>query len=293
MKQEIIKKAQNNILEKKLKAENDYENIMKNLYQDENFVLLEKEYTRIIISNAQKESINQKPDSKKEEDLKKKISEYKKCHNISAFPNYACKHCNDEGFINGQMCNCLKKEISSIMLKESGFETLKCFDDNKDTALAPLYKLMKDWCNKKSEKNLIYIAGPTGVGKTYLLQCMANELINNGKIVKIVTAFAMNQDFKTFQKTGDDEYLQKYLDCEVLFIDDLGTEPIYKNVTLENLYIIINERKMRKLSTIVTTNLTLEDIRNRYDERIFSRIIDRQTSITFSIDGEDKRKINR
>ncbi|MDE6583034.1 MAG: ATP-binding protein [Clostridia bacterium] len=290
MKQEIIKKAQNKILEKRLKAEENYQNSMQSLYKDESFIKLEKEHTRLLIANAQKESQNEKADKKQEETLKNQINDFKKRYNVLAEPEYECKLCHDEGYKNGQMCTCLKREISNILLKESGFENLHSFNDNKDTDLAPMFKLMKDWCNKKSDKNLIYIDGPTGVGKTYLLQCMANELINNGKIVKIVTAFAMNQDFKTFQKTGEEDYLQKYLDCEVLFIDDLGTEPNYKNVTVENLYIVINERKMRKLPTIITTNLTLEDIRNRYDERIFSRIIDRQTSITVSIKGDDKRK---
>ena len=151
---------------------------------------------------------------------------------------------------------------------------------------------MKQWCQSDFKKNLIYIYGPTGVGKTHLMKAMANELIERGKVVRLVTAFKINQDFKSFSKSFDDEILNKYLQTEILFIDDLGTEPLYKNVTLEYFYLVINERKMKKLSTIITSNLDLYDIRERYDERIFSRIMDSQTSIALNLIGKDKRLKN-
>ena len=148
---------------------------------------------------------------------------------------------------------------------------------------------MQKWCKSDFKKNLIYLAGATGVGKTYLMRCLANELISRGRLVKITTAYQMNRDFKEFSKTNNEELLKNYTDTEILFIDDLGTEPLFKDVTIENLYIVINERKMKKLPTIITSNLTLDNIRDRYDERIFSRIVDRETSITLLLDGEDKR----
>ena len=113
--------------------------------------------------------------------------------------------------------------------------------------------------------------------------------IENGKMVKLVTAFAMNQDFKSFQKEHDEDLINRYIYPEVLFIDDLGTEPKYKDVTIEYLYLIINERKMKKLPTIITSNLSLADLRDYYDERIYSRIVDRNTSITLYLDGVDRR----
>ena len=142
---------------------------------------------------------------------------------------------------------------------------------------------------EKSAKKLIYIAGPIGAGKTHLIKCMANELIENGKIIKLVTAFNMNQDFIEFKKTMNEDLLNKYLSPEILFVDDLGTEPKYKDVTIEYLYLVINERKMKKLPTIITSNLDLADLRDRYDERINSRIIDRNSSINIYIGGDDRR----
>ena len=87
----------------------------------------------------------------------------------------------------------------------------------------------------------------------------------------------------------NEELINKYISPEILFIDDLGTEPKYDGVTIECLYLLVNERKMKNLSTVITSNLDLADLRDRYDERIYSRIVDRNSSINIYLDGADKR----
>ena len=287
MKQEIISKALSVVQARRRNAENEYANKMQPYYNDKAFADLNKKYTRLVIENAKKEANNEPVNKTEELALKAQLEKQK--NNLTA--NYFCKTCNDMGYINGQMCKCLKKEISNVLLAGSGFEKLEKFEDAIKTsgALLPAYQLMQKWCNSDFKKILIFLSGPTGVGKTYLMRAMANELIERGKVVKLVTSFTMNQDFKEFTKKHNDELLNKYIDCEVLFIDDLGTEPLYRNITLEYFYLIINERKMRKLPTIITSNLDLNDIMERYDERISSRIVDRETSINLFLNGQDRR----
>lgn len=293
MKQDIIQRALENIRERKRTAEEAFSKQMEPLYKNQKFCELEQKYAKIMIKNAKKASLNEFFDKNEEISLKNQIEKMKAEHNVTT-PNYSCKTCKDEGFLNGQMCKCLKKEISKVLLKDSGFETLEDFKESEKTAgeLRLVYEKMRQWCQSDFKKNLIYIYGPTGVGKTHLMKAMANELIERGKVVRLVTAFKINQDFKSFSKSFDDEILNKYLQTEILFIDDLGTEPLYKNVTLEYFYLVINERKMKKLPTIITSNLDLYDIRERYDERIFSRIMDSQTSIALNLIGKDKRLKN-
>lgn len=290
MKQEIVAMAQNIIDNRRRELERDFEEKMKPLYLDENFVSLNKAYARLVIENARCEAFGEKCDKAEEEKLKKQLDEIKQKNGVSEI-KYHCPKCKDSGKINGQYCTCLKKEISNILLKESGFENLNSFDDakfsNETTKL--LYDKMKQWCHGDFKKNIITIGGQTGVGKTYLTKCMANELIELGKVVKMVTAYSLNQDFQEAYKKKNDSILEKYFDVDVLFIDDLGTEPIYNNVTENYVYILINERRIRKLPTIITTNLTIDEIGAKYSERILSRLCDKKSSINIFLNGDDIR----
>ena len=179
-------------------------------------------------------------------------------------PIYFCNKCNDTGFIDGKYCSCLIKEVNQILKEESGFSNFESFDE-----------------------------ADSGVGKTHLIRCMANELINLNHVVFLTSSFSMHQDFIKSYSTKDLEeknaLLDKYLDCEILFIDDLGTELRQYNITVNYLYQVINERKIKKLPTIITSNLKLDDIKDYYDERISSRIIDKTSSICVYIEGDDVR----
>jgi DNA replication protein DnaC len=217
----------------------------------------------------------------------------------SITPDYFCKKCNDTGFIEGKYCDCLIEEINNILKEESGFLTLEDFDtttfelsSNPEFSKA-LYEKMKKWCHSAFAKTLIFLSGQTGVGKTHLMKCMANELIKRHKLVTLTSSFAMHQDFLKCYATKDLEekqlILDKYLNAEILFIDDLGTELRQPNLTVNMLYQVLNERKMKRMPTVITTNLTLEDVLDYYDERIASRIADKETSVCVYIQGDDIR----
>ncbi len=296
MRKEITEKALNIIRAKRKKNQDIFNAKMAVLENDNEYLKVNKEYLSLMIKNRKKEAYGEETDALNEERLFKLVQQHKAKYGLENVSlNYNCPICKDEGYVNGKPCKCLKAEISKLLLQGSGFEKLEDFQPSIQTAgeLEPLYKKMQEWCNKKSEKNLIYFSGPTGIGKTHLLECMANEFIVQGKMVIIVTSLDLSIDLKTFQRYFDEEILKKYINADVLFIDDLGTEPIFQSVTIEYLYLIINERKMKNRRTVITSNLTFNDVYERYDERIFSRITDQKTSICINIKGEDRRSIKK
>ena len=263
---------------------------------DPSFKSLYNEYVDTMIMQA-------KTDQDCNVKLKKLASEIdKKLKSLkigSIEPIYSCKKCSDSGFVDGKYCSCLIKEVNNILIKESGFEKLEDFKDVKFNIfkdkeyMQSLYQKMQKWCHSNFEKNIIFISGNTGVGKSHLTRCMANELINENYVVFFTTSFAMHQDFVKSHITRDLELknslLDRYLNADILFIDDLGTELRNPLITINYLYHVINERKINKRPTIITSNLDLYDLQDYYDERISSRIIDKQSSICINIQGNDLR----
>lgn len=299
MNSKILEKAQHIIDLRRYDAENNAVNDKIKAMQDEEYKFLYHNYMTLMIEDTK----NGRSEGAETLKVKAKLNEKEKSLNLSSTPKYSCPICNDSGRIQGDYCKCLRGEINKILIAESGFSHLESFEEAKfdifenPSMMKKLYSKMQDWCDSDFKKNIIYIGGDTGVGKTHLMSCIANRLIQKGKLVTLTTSFGMNQDFmKSYSLRNSDEgeaVLDKYLNSEILFIDDLGTELRRKDVTENYLYLVLNERKVKKLPTVITSNLTLEDVRDYYDERVFSRIVDKDTSICLYLTGKDLRLQNK
>lgn len=230
-------------------------------------------------------------------------------------PIYTCKKCRDTGFINGMPCSCLKQKMiqtfymqSNIQknLETENFEHFSFDYYNKkpdgkhalsqyDYMKAVLAKA-KDYVNHFSEKggNLIFY-GPTSLGKTYLSNCIAKELLDQGYSVLYMTATRLFDQLLPnvlIKKTYSAEEMNQYeylFQADLLIIDDLGTEFI-TDFTRPQLYQCINERLLSDKATIISTNMQLEDLRDVYDERLSARIIERYTGIPFYGDNVRHKK---
>lgn len=219
-------------------------------------------------------------------------------------PQYYCPICGDTGLVKGKPCACYKTELSRAILEETGielqtlpkFETanFSVFDKNIRDDIQTFYSKMESYSKKlsMSDKKIITLTGGTGVGKTYLTQCVVSNALKNGAFTIFTTAFNLNNDMLKYHCSpleGKEEVLEPYIACDLLVIDDFGSENILNNVTREYLYLIINERLAANKNTIITTNLNLQQIRDVYDERIFSRLANTRTSALLEIPGTDIR----
>lgn len=209
--------------------------------------------------------------------------------------HYSCPDCQDTGYINNQKCHCFKKAIIDFLytqsnlqeiLEKENFEnfSLEYYSNNHidpltgrsslnamKTALAACHSFVD---NFSDDFNNLLLYGDTGVGKTFLSHCIAKELIEQSFSVIYFTA---SQLFDIFAKNRFDkdpaaelDYEHIY-DCDLLIIDDLGTE-FSNSFTASQLFICLNERILRRKSTVISTNLDLDDLKNLYSERVFSRI---------------------
>ena len=213
---------------------------------------------------------------------------------------FHCSKCRDTGFIGNEKCSCFKQAIadaiymgSSIksVLERENFRTFsfKYYSDDyidETTGLSPLSNMQKIVASCKSfirhfdekHENLLFI-GNTGVGKTFLANCIAKELLDRGYTVIYLTAFRLFDILEKYKFGREEEdsliasdQFDYILDCDLLIIDDLGTE-LNNTFTTSQLYHIINERLLRQKSTIISTNLSLDNLLTIYSERIYSRII--------------------
>lgn len=228
-------------------------------------------------------------------------------------PRFHCPDCKDTGYIVYEKCHCFKQAIVDIVYSQSNIKTaivrenFNSFsydyysDDIVETStrLTPRQNIKRvvEVCNQyidsfdKEFQNLL-LYGNTGVGKTFIANCIAKELLDRSHTVIYLTAFQFfdileknkfSKGEESFESQNQFDYI---LDCDLLIVDDLGTELNNTFVTAQ-LYLCINERYLRRKSTIISTNLSLDNINTSYSERVFSRIA--SNYILLKIIGEDIR----
>ncbi len=225
-------------------------------------------------------------------------------------PKYKCSDCNDTGYIGTEKCHCFKQKIidkyydqSNLknILKKENFDmfVFDYYSPHKfeDESLSPrkniegIFKTCIDFVSSfdKSNQNLFFY-GKSGLGKTFLSNCIAKDLLDKGKLVIYQTASSLVDILKdaTFDNENRlaKERADDIFDCDLLIIDDLGTEYI-ANFSQTELFNIINKRLISNKKMIVSTNLSLDNLFKTYSERITSRIIGNFTVCKFY--GEDIR----
>ena len=211
----------------------------------------------------------------------------------SLLPNYSCKLCNDTGYVNGKMCRCLEKELRKLFVSNGNIpSTDYTFENNAETNSHNLAiaKKLKQIC-LDGDKNVLLL-GKVGTGKTYLLTACANFAVQTDRDPLFITAYSLNAKFlEAYFDSAEAVSLlmENLIDVDLLLIDDLGTEKLFNNVTVNYLFAILNERSVNKKQTFFTSNLTLNEIGSRYDERIASRLVDQSSTFVAQLVGEDKR----
>lgn len=299
-RQKLIQTAQRKIDERRFAAEAQRNRLLERLRANSEYKKCEHNLRMAQVKYAMQDGEN-KSDTKLL--LDKCKSEFDKTlSNLNLteqdlLPKYNCTKCNDTGYIGKAACKCLVTEIRNLLLTTSNIIDTNCtFDNLTDSNAHNTAVIKKAKEVSKSAKGNLLIIGNTGTGKTSLMLACANLAINLDKSVLFYTAYNLNSLFLESHLSDlklKNDILNTLTDTDILIIDDLGTEIIYKNVTAEYLFAVINERIARGKQTFVSTNLTLLDIRDRYDERIFSRLVDQNCTFVAELIGEDKRLANK
>ncbi len=214
--------------------------------------------------------------------------------------HYTCELCRDTGYVENQMCSCMRAKVIHVLYEQSNLkelvekENFSTFrvdyypEDMTDAALEisarenilHTLNICRNFVNdfNNNYQNL-FLYGAAGVGKTFLINCIAKELMDQSRSVIYMSAIHFFQVLAdaSFHKGNNltDYETVVYRDlyqCDLLIIDDLGTE-VNNSFTASSLFHCINERANRKKPVIISTNLSLSNLRDLYSDRVFSRIV--------------------
>ena len=230
-------------------------------------------------------------------------------------PEYECAECKDTGFIevggNLKPCACFEKRVNILLSqdKNSCFYDVD-FEDFRSSFIPdkPLdgggtqrakAESIRDACIDyvKTYPDTLYrgmiLSGNAGLGKTFLLSCLYNEFRKKGVGAVAISSFELMEKIRAAYFHQDDakEAFDELESAPVLLIDDLGSEPLMRTVSLEEyLCVLLNERMNRKLHTVITTNLTPAQFKDRYSERVMSRLADKRYWDHLRLRGDDLRR---
>lgn len=216
---------------------------------------------------------------------------------------YECKNCKDTAFLeNGKRCNCLRQRMLNDSYVMSNLEEILSMDnfenfnldlfsdkviegrsvsprENMKTIFMDTQNYIFNFDKKEgSKKDNLLFSGDPGLGKTFICSCIAKDLLDKGYTVIYQTAFNLMEVIERYKFKSetfsylDEENYNNLFTCDLLIIDDLGTEMV-NSFTASELFNIINSRLNARKKIIISTNLGLSEIRNSYTDRIVSRIV--------------------
>ncbi len=203
-------------------------------------------------------------------------------------PIYECSKCSDTGYVGNHKCSCFRAaEIELIyeqshiksLLKTENFSRLSySYYEGEDLEkFQKAVQICQNFIKRfNSDYQNLFFYGTVGTGKSFLSCCVAKELMDKGYLVIYFSAAQLFDTLSkgTFEKDSKEAVsgiAEDIYDCDLLIIDDLGTE-LTNSFVSSQLFSCLNNRFLRKKSTIITTNLSLSELRDRYSDRIFSRI---------------------
>lgn len=225
-------------------------------------------------------------------------------------PPYDCPDCRDTGYIDGEKCHCFQQAAIDLVYTQSNIRQILDIENfqnfsyeyysaeqtnpatglsSRDTVKHAVRECLEFVRTFDQEFKNLFFYGDTGIGKTYLSNCVAKELLDSGHSVIYFSASSLFHIFEKNlfgrEKDASGDY-QNIFECDLLIIDDLGTE-LSNTFTVSQLFLCLNERILRRKSTIISTNLALGQLADTYSERTFSRISSNYTMI--KLFGDDIR----
>ncbi len=310
---EALKTALETVLERKKNAERKHEAQKQTIYSST--PELKDLETQLQIKSSQMAVATLSGDTDKSATLFSEINDIRVCRdqlyeavNFPKEPEHICKICKDTGYVGNTLCSCVKDIaakncysalISEMPIKESTFSTfdLGYYKDEKNEndvspkrQMAKVLKICKDFTDSFPNGANLLLSGKSGLGKTHLSLAIANELIKRDYSVIYGTAQNLINEVsrEAFDRSGSTEKIDSLTSCDLLILDDLGTE-FSTQLSVSVVYNIINTRMLKNLSTVISTNLDIKEVCEFYNDRIASRIVGNYTICTFF--GDDIRKI--
>ncbi len=213
-------------------------------------------------------------------------------------PIYNCADCRDTGYIDTEdfkkvKCHCLRQQEISVLYEQSNIQEMIA-QENFSTLSYEYYQgedlerferavgICKDFVHTFDRKyHNIFFYGTVGTGKSFLSGCIAKELLQQGHSVIYFSSAGLfdtlaRYTFDTKAKETLYNFYEDLYNCELVIIDDLGTE-VTNSFIASQLFSCLNERHLRQRATVISTNLSLEELRDRYSDRVFSRITSNYT----------------
>lgn len=227
-----------------------------------------------------------------------------------------CSLCRDTGYVGEpvrRVCSCMEQKLLNRLYAEQGLadlarENFEAFDETvfpdvpgADGLSQRAYmQKIRGLCEAYADHfpdtptpNLLFF-GPSGLGKSFLLNAIAQRVLSRGFSVLRITAYDMLMRMRAVHFGADAaEQTGPLFSVSLLLVDDLGTEPMLENITINQLFNLLNERQSRQKGTVISTNFSLEELNGAYTERVTSRLLDQRTTQILRFWGQDVRRFRR